>query len=213
MDQLRDDQVTRAGISERCWDHACEAHLSPRVPCHNRSYLSVGGEWIPSMNNRLPLIFLGEPRPPILQLISGFLILLIYGCISLWERQEYYSTLYASVHWRTAKCWVVLESQKNVNEGKCQKVCYKCFPEVSADTTSKSSKIRQRMQITNWETRMALSKAAIFAKGPTVPFNLLKPHPISNTIALDYLILNHPLLLHHNSSSPDLGSASNFSHS
>lgn len=43
-------------------------------PCHNRSYLSVGGEWIPSMNNRSLLIFLGELRPPILQLISGFLI-------------------------------------------------------------------------------------------------------------------------------------------
>lgn len=133
--------MTKAGVSGRRWDRAYEAHLKPRAPCHNCSYLSVGGEWIPSMNNRLSLIFLGEPRPPILQLISRFLILLIYGRIFLWERQEYYPTLYASssVQWRTAKCWVVLESQKNVNEGKCHKVCYECFSRVSADTTAKSS--------------------------------------------------------------------------
>lgn len=79
--------MTRAGISRGCWDRACKAHLKPRAPCHNCSYLSVGGEWIPSMNNRLSMIFLGEPRPPILQLISGFLTLLIYGCIFLWERE------------------------------------------------------------------------------------------------------------------------------
>ncbi len=62
--------------------------LRPRVPCHNRSYLSVGGEWIPSMNNRLSLIFLGEPRPPISQLISGFLIFYLFMAASSCERDK-----------------------------------------------------------------------------------------------------------------------------
>lgn len=126
--------------SDQGWD--IRKMLKNRAPCHNHSYLLVGGKWIPSMNNRLSLIFLGELRPPILQLISRFLILLIYSCIFFWERQEYYSTLYvsSSVQWRTAKCWAVLESQKNVNEGKCHKVCYKSFSQVSADTTTKSSR-------------------------------------------------------------------------
>lgn len=140
--------MTRAGILGRCWDLACKAHLKPRVPCHNCSYLSVGGEWIPSINNILSLIFLGEPRPTILQLFTGFLILLIYGCIFVGERQDYYSTLYASssVQWRTAKCWVLLESQKNVNEVKCHKP-YHYFSQVSADTTTKRFKNRHCLSL------------------------------------------------------------------
>lgn len=74
VDQWRADQVTRG----RCEGRVCEAHLKLTAPCHNCSYLSVGGEWISSMNNRLSLIFLGEPRLPISQLISEFSLLLIY---------------------------------------------------------------------------------------------------------------------------------------
>lgn len=58
---------------------------SPGHPVITAHICQWVGEWIPSMNNRLSLIFLGKPRPPILQLISGFLTLLIYGCIFLRE--------------------------------------------------------------------------------------------------------------------------------
>lgn len=121
VDQWRADQVTRG----RCEGRVCEAHLKLTAPCHNCSYLSVGGEWISSMNNRLSLIFLGEPRLPISQLISEFSLLLIYRRILSrdWEwggrgGGEDYSILWAfsSLRWRRAKCWVVLQSHQ-----KCQR--------------------------------------------------------------------------------------------
>lgn len=72
-------------------EHAREAHHRLTVPCHNRSYLTVGGELIPGMNNRSQLIFLGELRSQILQLDPSFSIFTYYvnyvyinGCVA-WE--------------------------------------------------------------------------------------------------------------------------------
>lgn len=96
-----------------------KAEAQPRPPCHNRSYLSAGGERILSMNNRLSLIFLGEARPLIGQL-PEILILLIYGSIFLRERQDYYST--PDVQSRSVECevdsWMTEKCQRGENVTK-----------------------------------------------------------------------------------------------
>lgn len=127
----------RAYQEGRCWDHAFKAPLKPRAPCHNCSYLSVGGEWIPSMNNRLSLIFLGELRLQILQLISGFFILLIYVCI-LCARREDYSIPLRLLLCPVKNCKMLSGSWKLV---KCQRgITARRFSQGSADASAKHKK-------------------------------------------------------------------------